>query len=189
MEIRPTSIAGCLEIIPPCFQDQRGSFVKTYQRDFFKEHFLVTDWQEEYYSVSQKGVLRGLHFQTPPHDHEKLVHCASGKAFDVVVDLRVGSPTFGAHHTVQLDATGANMLYIPRGLAHGFMALEEGTLMMYRVASLHAPAHDAGILWNSCGIVWPDVSPILSERDMRWPSLADYSSPFQFDLDLKPEGE
>ena len=189
MEIRPTPIAGCLEICPPRFQDERGSFVKTYQRDFFLQQNLVTDWQEEYYSISQAGVLRGLHFQTPPHDHEKLVHCAQGKALDVVVDLRLGSPTYGKHHLVELDCASANMLYIPRGLAHGFLALEDETLMMYRVASLHAPSHDAGILWNSCGIAWPPDAPILSERDLRWPAFSDFKTPFVFDPGLETQGD
>ncbi|MCP4292703.1 MAG: dTDP-4-dehydrorhamnose 3,5-epimerase [bacterium] len=180
MEIRPTSLPGCLEILVPAFKDNRGSFVKTFNQDFFTEHGLTTNWQEEYYSFSNKDVLRGLHFQTPPFDHEKIVHCAAGRAFDVVVDLRTGSPTYGQYLTLTLDSRKANMLYIPRGMAHGFMALEEHTLMMYKVASVHAPDNDKGILWDSCGIPWPDREPIISERDLQWPTLEDYLSPFVF---------
>lgn len=178
MEIRPTTLPGCFEILLPHFPDPRGSFVKSYHQNFFQEQGLVTDWRENYYTISKRGVLRGLHFQSPPADHEKLVHCARGRAFDVVVDLRRGSPTYGRRLTLELSPERANQLYIPRGLAHGFLALEDETMMMYQVSGVHSPQHDQGILWNSCGVPWPGLEIILSERDKTWPTLAQFETPF-----------
>lgn len=173
-------IPGCLEIRPRIFGDQRGRFVKTFHKMFFAERGLNIHWPEEYYSVSKQGVLRGFHFQLPPHDHEKLVYCTAGEVLDAVVDLRVGSPTYGKHATFRLSAESANLIYIPRGLAHGFLTLSNSATMMYKVASVYAPLHEAGILWNSAEVDWPVSTPILSERDAGFKSLKDFSSPFIF---------
>ena len=180
MEIRPTQLPGCLEILPRKFQDERGSFVKTFHRDFFVEQGLVTNWQEEYYSVSNQNVMRGLHFQCPPDDHEKMVHCARGSALDVIVDLRRGSPTFGDHLAVELNAEDPRLIYIPKGMAHGFLALEDQTMMVYKVATIHSPESDQGVHWDSCGVSWPQPNPILSQRDQLLPSFSDFKSPFLF---------
>lgn len=179
-EFLEAAIPGCFEIRPRIFDDLRGRFVKTFQRELFAEHGLNTDWPEEFYSVSKQGVLRGLHFQLPPHDHEKLVYCAAGEVLDAVVDLRVGSPTYGRNAIFRLSAETANMVYIPRGLAHGFLTLGASATMMYKVASVHAPRHDAGILWNSAGIDWPVDSPIVSARDAGFAPLEQFISPFEF---------
>lgn len=176
MHIQETTIPGCFEITPPVFTDERGSFVKTFHHDMFHQHGLETDWREEYYSVSRKGVLRGLHFQLPPHDHAKLVYCPAGRVLDAVVDLRRNSPTYGQHLLTELCAEKANMLYIPKGLAHGFYALSESATMMYKVSSVYAPSHDAGILWSSLGIPWPDMLPTVSERDSRFPMFSAFDS-------------
>lgn len=179
-EFISSAIPGCVEIRPRLFEDTRGRFIKTYHNEFFAQHGLNTDWREEYYSVSHQGVLRGLHFQTPPRDHEKLVYCTYGEVLDAVVDLRQGSPTFGKHALFCLNARTANMVYIPRGLAHGFLTISETATMMYKVATVYAPQHDAGILWNSAGINWPTQEPVISERDAKFVRLEEFNSPFLF---------
>jgi dTDP-4-dehydrorhamnose 3,5-epimerase len=181
MSVKDTAIPGCREILPSIMGDHRGFFVKTFHEGIYRNYGLGTIWQEEYYSVSHRGVLRGLHFQLPPHDHEKLVYCTVGTVLDAVVDLRNGSPTFGRHLLLKLDAEQGNMLYIPRGLAHGFYVESGSATMMYKVSSVYAPEYDSGIHWNSAGIPWPDANPELSERDARFPGLADFSSPFKYE--------
>lgn len=174
---RPVGLSGVIEVVPRRFLDERGLFVKTYHRDLFLKEGLGIDWVEEYYSYSHAGVLRGLHFQRPPCDHAKLVYCAVGEVFDVVVDLRRGSPTFGAHCSVTLSAATANMLYIPSGFAHGFYAVTDA-LMMYKVSTVYSPECDDGIRWDSIGCSWLSSAPILSERDRGFSTLERFDSPF-----------
>lgn len=180
MIVKETAIAGCLEITPNIFRDNRGSFVKTFHCGIAAEHGLVTSFAEEFYSWSKLGVLRGLHFQTPPSDHIKVVTCLSGEVFDAVVDLRVGSPTFGRHALFSLRSADATMLYIPSGLAHGFLSVSDEALVYYQVTSVHDPACDQGIHWNSVGIPWPLADPVVSARDASFPTLEEFNSPFTF---------
>ena len=119
-EKRETVISVCFELQPQILTDTRGRFVKTYHADFFASNGLETDFQEHYYSVSRKGVLRGMHFQNPPNAHNKLVYCATGMILDVVIDLRLESPSYLTYFSVELSSELGNMLYIPEGLAHGF---------------------------------------------------------------------
>lgn len=164
-KIAKTTLHGCFELTPSVHKDERGIFVKTFHCEEFKEHGLETDFKEEYYSVSRKNVLRGLHFQRPPHDHVKLVYCVCGEVFDAVLDLRKNSPTYGKYAAFEISAAKGNMLYVPKGLAHGFYALSDGAVMMYKVSTVYSPMHDSGILWNSVGIPWPTDRPIISRRD------------------------
>ena len=120
MEIVPTEIPGCYEVQPKVFKDKRGAFVKTFHAGDFHSYGLCADWTEQYYSRSKRGVLRGLHFQLPPHDHAKLVYCVAGSVLDVAFDLRIGSPTYGKAVMLELSAKKGNMIYLPKGLAHGF---------------------------------------------------------------------
>jgi dTDP-4-dehydrorhamnose 3,5-epimerase len=180
MNVLPTAFPGCFQLVPDIRRDERGSFVKVFHEDIFRQHGLRTDFAEEYYSVSRQRVLRGLHFQTPPREHAKLVYCVQGSVLDVAVDLRVGSPTYGQHIEYTLSDDNAHMLYLPAGVAHGFYTLSPQALMMYKVTSTYAPENDSGILWSSIGIDWPDADPILSERDRRFAALADFASPFSF---------
>ncbi len=173
-----TPFEGCFELQPIVRGDSRGSFVKTFHADAFAELGLVTDFKEEYYSTSIKNVLRGMHFQTPPADHVKLVLCMEGAVKDVLVDLRKDSATFGKHCAFELTAAKANILYIPKGLAHGFLTLSERATMFYKVTSVYSPENDKGILWSSCNIDWQCDSPILSTRDQNHPPLAEFDSPF-----------
>ena len=178
-EKRKTVINGCFELQPVVRDDSRGRFMKTYQRDYFFSNGLEPDFKEHYYSISRKGVLRGMHFQNPPQGHSKLVYCTSGMILDVVLDLRVGSPSYLKYVSLELSAGAGNMLYLPEGLAHGFYAVTEATVA-YNVSTVYVPELDDGVLWNSFGMSWPDISPVISERDSGFDALADFQSPFKF---------
>ena len=121
-----------------------------------------------------------MHFQVPPADLVKTVCCATGRVLDVVVDLRVGSPTYGQHEAFILDAAAPEIVYIPAGLAHGFLVLSTESLMLYQVTHDYAPKSDSGIRWDSCGIAWGVTNPVVSERDDALPRLADFASPFRY---------
>jgi dTDP-4-dehydrorhamnose 3,5-epimerase len=174
------SIPGCYEIYPKLLHDDRGVFVKTYHKDVFEEFGIGTVVKEQYYSKSKKGVLRGLHFQTPPHDHEKIVYCTEGEVLDVVVDLRKESPTFGTYQQFILSSEKGNIIYIPTGLAHGFYVLSDNATMIYNVSSVYSPESDRGIHWRSVGIDWPDMNPLISQRDDNFSPLSKFESPFYY---------
>ena len=120
----------------------------------------------------------------PPSDHAKLVYCIRGQVLDAVVDLRRGSPTFGRHATFDLCAEKANALYLPPGLAHGFCTMSETATVVYKVTTEYAPEHDGGILWNSAGIGWTEASPVLSGRDLGFPPLENFQTPFVWQENL-----
>lgn len=182
--LKESGIPGCFELQPKVFRDERGVFVKTFHEDLFAKIGLQTKWVEEYYSLSRQGVLRGLHFQLPPHEHDKIVYCVAGEVMDVVVDLRNGSPTFGQCAWFTLNSEVANMVYIPRGLAHGFFTLSDTATMMYKVSTVYAPDQDAGILWNSVDVPWPSAHPTLSQRDSEFPPFSSFVSPFLFKAEI-----
>jgi len=173
MEIREI-LKDAYEIIPVIRSDERGIFVKTFNSDIFREKGLETGFAEEYYSVSRKNVLRGMHFQLPPRDLAKLVYCIRGRALDVITDLRKGSPDFGKTASLELSPEKANMVYIPKGFAHGFYALEDDSTMVYKTSAVYSPEHDSGILWNSIAFKWPCDNPLISERDRGFPSLEEF---------------
>jgi dTDP-4-dehydrorhamnose 3,5-epimerase len=177
--INDTNIRGFVELQPAIRMDTRGSFIKTFHQQFFAANNLATSFCEQYYSLSKQGVLRGLHFQLPPHDQAKLVFCVVGEILDVAVDLRTDSPTFGEHAKIILSAERANLAYLTTGLAHGFYVLSDSAIIVYNVTTVYAPAYDAGIRWDKAGVQWPDPSPIISERDAAFPSLAEFCSPFR----------
>jgi len=180
MKLIATELPDCYLLEPNIFEDNRGRFVKTFHRSSFDALGIQTDFKEEYYSVSDENVVRGMHFQLPPEDHYKLVYCPTGSVFDVVIDLRRGSPTFGKHVSFELSSRNGRMLYIPTGFAHGFCALEDNTVMMYRVSSEHSSEHDCGISWDSAGIKWPAKKSIISDRDQKFVNLDAFISPFIF---------
>lgn len=173
-----TVIPGCVEIRPHIYEDNRGRFVKVWNRQVFVDAGLYSEYAEEFYSVSRCGVVRGLHFQLPPMDHVKLVYCVSGRVQDAVLDLRRNSFTYGRFALVELSAQVGNMLYIPKGLAHGFCTLSETATMVYKASSAYSPEHDCGVLWSSAGIPWSITDPILSDRDRAHPSFGAFVSPF-----------
>lgn len=178
MEFLPTILEGCYEVQPRVFADDRGTFVKTFHEEMFAKKGLANVFKEQFYSVSRKGVLRGMHFQTPPMDHAKLVTCLRGEVMDVVVDLRKGSSTFRNHAVFYLSSVKGNMVYIPTGMAHGFYTLSDDAILLYNTTTMHSPTNDAGIRWDSAGIAWPVTTPILSPRDAAFPALSDFLSPF-----------
>jgi dTDP-4-dehydrorhamnose 3,5-epimerase len=180
MEIMATELPGLKIIRPKIFRDARGAFIKTFHRDFFREHGIGFEPLEEFFSTSAKNVLRGMHFQAPPAAHAKLVYCLAGRVLDVVLDLRRNSPTFGRSCARELNAASHEIFFIPIGFAHGFLALEDDSMMLYQTSSVHSPAHDAGVRWDSFGFAWPVENPILSERDRTIPAFRDFSSPFEF---------
>lgn len=173
-----TGLDGCFLLKPKVFADHRGSLTKLFHKPTFEDLGLISDFTEEYFSISKKNVLRGLHFQIPPHDHCKVVSCLSGKIFDAVVDLRKSSSTYKQSYSVVLDGENPCMLYIPSGFAHGFIALKEGSIFLNKTNTVYNKACDAGIKWDSCNIDWPIIEPIVSIKDKNLPKLSSFESPF-----------
>jgi len=182
MKLIESPLQGCFEIKTKRFEDEWGLFVKTFHKPMFEQFDLHTDFPEEYYSISHKNVIRGMHFQLPPHVHVKLVYCTSGSVMDVVVDLRKSSPTYGKHAVFELSPENANVIYIPKGMAHGFCALEEQTIMHYKQSTVYGPEYDAGLLWSSVGVEWSVKNPILSDRDKSFSSIEQFESPFDIEV-------
>jgi dTDP-4-dehydrorhamnose 3,5-epimerase len=178
MKFLPTEIDGLFIIEQNVSKDVRGSFVKNFNRHDFDRFGLECDFRESYYTKSKEDVIRGMHFQVPPHDHAKLITVISGSIIDVVVDIRKSSPTYGRHFEIELSRENRKSLYIPRGLAHGFGVLSEQAIAYYQVTSEYHPESDKGILYNSFNFRWPIDSPVLSERDKSFPGLDCYKSPF-----------
>lgn len=172
MQIIHTKIDGLLEIIPQVYHDNRGWFMEFYKQMPFREQGIHYEFTQENISYSQKGVIRGLHFQREPWQQAKLVSVMKGKVMDVVVDLRKGSATFGKSYSCMLDGERHNMLMVPDGFAHGFAALED-SLFLYKSSSYYNRDAESGILWNDpdLNIEWPLSNPILSEKDSNLPTL------------------
>ena len=158
-------------------QDARGSFVKTFTQTHYQAMQPPFEVREEFYSTSGQDVIRGMHFQLPPHDHAKMVYCAVGRVQDVLLDLRAGSG-YGRFVTVELDAMQPAMLFIPTGIAHGFRSRSDGSLMVYKTSAEHAPSHDTGILWSSFGHDWDCAGPIVSARDAHHVPFDRFETPF-----------
>ncbi|MBN1313695.1 MAG: dTDP-4-dehydrorhamnose 3,5-epimerase [Anaerolineae bacterium] len=167
------SLPGLILVEPAVFEDERGFFLERYNRQVFQSHGITVDFVQDNHSQSVKHVLRGLHFQTPPFAQDKLVWVTRGEVFDVVVDLRKQSATFGKWEGVELSETNRSMLFIPKGFAHGFVVLSERADFSYKVSSLYSPEHDYGLVWNDpdIGIEWPVEKPILSKKDQQLPFL------------------
>jgi dTDP-4-dehydrorhamnose 3,5-epimerase len=161
--------------------DDRGDFVKVFQASVARAAGLDPQVAELFWSRSRRGVVRGLHFQVPPAAHQKLVTIVAGRVFDVVVDLRVGSPTFGGVAVTTLDAEDPAALTIPVGCAHGFQALTDDATVLYATTTEHSPAADCGIRWDSVGAAWPLADAVVSTRDAGFPALAEFDSPFRFE--------
>lgn len=181
MEFIETSLKGAYLIKPKVFRDERGFFVESFSEKVFAENGIDAKFVQDNHSLSvKKGVLRGLHFQLPPNDQAKLVRVTRGKVFDVIVDLRKDSPTFGKWESFELSAENFQMLFIPRGFAHAYQTLEDNTEFMYKVDNFYAPESDSGIIWNDpdLNISWPIKEAILSEKDLKLRSFKDLNSPF-----------
>ena len=169
-------------LVPTRHGDNRGFFAETYSRRVYKEYGILDDFVQDNHSISlEVETLRGLHFQAPPNAQAKLVRCGRGAVFDVAVDIRLGSPTYGKWKGYTLTAENGNQLYIPVGFAHGFVTLEPDTEIVYKCTDYYAPETEGAVRWDSCGIEWPlSGDPILSDKDAIAPLLAAFDSPFVY---------
>lgn len=186
MNVTTTAVPGLLILSPKVFGDSRGFFVESYnQQNFLQATGLDVSFVQDNHSRSSKGVLRGLHYQLPPHAQGKLVRCVRGAVFDVAVDIRQSSPTFGQWVGVELTEDNHRQFWIPPGFAHGFQTLTDTADFLYKTTAYYAPSHDRGIAWNdpAIGIEWPDVGlpPQLSAKDQAARRLADVSTADLFD--------
>jgi dTDP-4-dehydrorhamnose 3,5-epimerase len=168
------------------FLDDRGWFSEVYNRDRLSELGIDISFVQDNHSLSRPvGVLRGLHFQRPPHAQAKLVRCVRGRIWDVAVDVRAGSPTYGKWVAHELTADNGRQLFLPIGFAHGFLTLEPNSEVVYKTSEVYAPDCDDGLAWNDrqIGIAWPSVDggPILSAKDQALRTLAEFESPFPYD--------
>jgi len=181
MEFIETSLKGACIIKPKVFRDERGFFLEFWNEKVFAENGIAAKFVQDNHSLSvKKGVLRGLHFQLPPNEQAKLVRVTRGKVYDVIVDLRKNSETFGKWEGFELSAENFQMLFIPRGFAHAYCTLEDNTEFIYKVDNFYAPESDSGIIWNDpdLAINWPTKDPILSEKDSKLQELKNFKNPF-----------
>lgn len=176
-KMRTTPIDGLLVIEPKVFADERGFFMESFKASDFAAFGITQDFVQDNHSKSRKGVIRGLHFQRAPYAQGKLVRVTRGRAWDVAVDLRKGSPTFGTWCAVELSADNHLLFWIPEGFAHGFLALEDDTELLYKCTAEYNPTSDGGVRWNDpdIGVAWPQigVSPLISSKDAVLPLLKD----------------
>ena len=184
MRFMETTMPGLYLLEPKVFGDSRGFFLEGYNKKVFAENgFHIEFVQDNHARSEEKGVLRGLHFQLPPGTQAKLVRVTAGSVFDVAVDLRQGSPTYGKWEGFTLSADNKLQLLVPKGFAHGYLTLEPGTEFQYKVDDYYTPELDTGIRWNDpdIGVEWPVRDVILSDRDTKQPFLKDSPPPFVFE--------
>ena len=183
MHVECLNIPDIRVLSPKKFGDRRGFFSETYNKQAFAALGIDIDFVQDNHSYSaDRGTVRGLHFQTPPFAQDKLVRVERGSVFDIAVDLRQGSSSYGRHVSAVLSAEAWNQILVPIGFAHGFMTLEPDTEVIYKVSNYYAPDHDKGLLWNdpALGINWPipEDEAVLSEKDRKLPRLAELITPF-----------
>jgi len=180
MKIQNTNIEGLLIITPAVFRDSRGIFFESYNKQLFASHGLDMEFVQDNQSVSNKGVIRGIHLQAPPFAQGKLVRVVHGSAVDVAVDIRKSSPTFGKYAAVKLDAKDNKFFWIPEGFAHGFIALENNTIFQYKVTTYYNKDSEMSIRWDDpeLNILWGVDCPVVSEKDRQSPLFKDFVSPF-----------
>lgn len=179
MEKLETEFVGLYIIQHKVFTDERGLFIKTYNKSIYKKFGIELEIKERYISVSQKDVIRGMHFQTPPFDHLKLVTVMQGSILDVVLDIRKESKTYGQCFSITLKAEEGKTMCIPKGFAHGFRSLENNTIVEYNQTTEYAPNNDTGIKYSSIGFNWGIKDPIISERDNSFIFFDDYKTLFK----------
>jgi dTDP-4-dehydrorhamnose 3,5-epimerase len=167
MQVRKTELDGVVVIEPRVFEDARGYFYESWSAQRYAELGVPAQFVQDNISRSRRGTLRGLHLQSPPHGQGKLVFVLEGEVFDVAVDVRVGSPTFGRSTGQTLSAQNRRQMYVPPGFAHGFCVVSEEALFAYKCTEYYAPAAELSVLWNDpeIGIAWPIDSPVLSKKD------------------------
>jgi dTDP-4-dehydrorhamnose 3,5-epimerase len=180
MQCTTTSIDGLLIIQPTVFNDPRGYFYEPYNKKAFENAGIREEFVQDNQSFSQKGVIRGLHFQNPPHAQAKLLRVIQGSIWDVAVDIRKGSPTYGKYVGIELSAANKTMFYVPKGFAHGFVTLEDDTMLLYKCSDFYNKASEESILWSDpdIAIPWNVTDPILSDKDKNGKLLRDFNSQF-----------
>ncbi|MGB0438970.1 MAG: dTDP-4-dehydrorhamnose 3,5-epimerase [Paracoccaceae bacterium] len=180
MQITDTALPGVKLIEPARHGDARGFFSESWSRARMAQHGIDIDFVQDNHSLSRRvGTLRGLHFQSPPHAQAKLVRCGRGRLFDVAVDVRRGSPTYGQWVGEDLSFENGRQLLIPAGFLHGFVTREPDTEIIYKCSDVYAPECDGGVRWDTCGIDWGLTDdPVLSDKDAAAQSLSDFDSPF-----------
>ncbi|MCE8540080.1 dTDP-4-dehydrorhamnose 3,5-epimerase [Ruegeria pomeroyi] len=180
MQVEKTPLSGVLMLTPARFGDERGFFSETWNKARLAEHGIEMEFVQDNHSLSTRvGSVRGLHFQAPPHAQDKLVRCGRGVLFDVAVDIRKGSPTYGHWFGVELSAENGRQLLVPKGFLHGFVTRAPDTEICYKCTDYYAPECDGAVRWDSCGIDWGiDGDPVLSAKDATAPALAEFDSPF-----------
>jgi len=180
MEIKETGIADLVILQPRIFHDARGYFFESFREDVLSPYMKGSKFVQDNESLSQRGTLRGLHMQAPPHSQAKLVRVVHGKVLDIAVDLRKKSPTYGKHFMIELSGENKTMFYVPEGFAHGFLTLEDNTVFQYKCSNYYNKSSELSIHYNdkNLAIQWPDIPYILSEKDMSAPSFAEFKSPF-----------
>ncbi|MFQ5481600.1 MAG: dTDP-4-dehydrorhamnose 3,5-epimerase [Nitrospinaceae bacterium] len=184
MRVTPTKLPGMVLIEPRVFRDERGFFLEMYHAPRYREHGINTDFVQDNRAFSSRGVLRGLHFQSQ-HPQAKLVWVTQGEVFDVALDLRRGSSTFGQWEGVLLSAENHKQVFIPAGFAHGYCVTSETADLFYKCSALYHPHEEGGVLWNDpdLAIEWPLPDPILSDKDKKLPCLRDLETPFSLSRD------
>lgn len=180
MEIIETKIRDLLIIKPTVFEDNRGYFFESYNKEKFLQKGIDQNFVQDNESKSMKGVLRGLHFQTPPYAQGKLVRVMKGAVLDVAVDIRRGSPTYGQWASIELTESNKWMYWVPPGMAHGFVTLEDDTVFFYKCTNVYNKSSEGSLRWNDpdLNIDWGSVDPILSEKDKISPLFKEFESPF-----------
>jgi len=181
MEFIKTTLKDATLIKPRIFQDNRGFFMESYSKKLFEANGITANFVQDNHSLSaEKGVLRGLHFQAPPFAQAKLVRVTRGKVYDVIIDLRKNSETFGKWEGFELSAQNFQMLFVPKGFAHGFITLEDNTEFQYKCDEYYSKESEGGIIWNDpdLNINWNFENPILSDKDKLLPKFKDFESPF-----------
>jgi dTDP-4-dehydrorhamnose 3,5-epimerase len=183
LDIQTTALEGVLLLTPKRFGDARGFFSETWNKARMAEHGLDLDFVQDNQSLSEAvGTLRGLHFQSPPHAQDKLVRCGRGRLFDVAVDIRKGSPTYGHWVGYELSAENGRQLLVPKGFLHGFVTRESSTEILYKCTDFYAPDCDGAVRWDSCGIDWGmDTTPVLSDKDAGAVAFEAFESPFTYE--------
>ena len=177
-KIQATPLDGAFIITLPASEDARGTFVKVYGETVFRKAGIDFTLRESYFSFSQKVVIRGMHFQLPPHQHSKIVYCPEGAILDVIVDLRKDSPTYRQYYAHELSADNHKAVFIPEGFAHGFKSLTDNSLTCYFVSSEYNKTHDTGIRYDSIGFDWDVKKPVLSARDLSFVGMAEFGGGF-----------
>ena len=180
MQVTKTFIEGLLVIQPTVFTDARGYFYEPYNRKTFAEIGISEEFVQDNQSFSQKGVIRGLHFQNPPHAQGKLLRILQGSIWDVAVDIRKSSPTYGKYFGIELSAENKTIFYVPKGFAHGFLTLENNTLLLYKCSDFYNKPSEESLIWNDpdVAITWSINDPILSEKDLQGEKLKELKSQF-----------